>query len=373
MQFLNHKQIANAVARIGVKRSVLVLGETGIGKTAIHHELCRRPEFADHIKMDPIEATQLSDGSVWMPDIDREMGISRELPNERFGVSKTNRRGVNGSKPSMIFIDEGLKCAQFIKNMLAPVYNDRRVGDYHLVEGSLVWMASNLTVEGLGDSLQPHLRSRLIVLYLRKPTATEWVEEFAIPNELSAEVIAFVHMFPNVLDSFVDYLPGGKFAGKPQEKENPFIFNPKLMQDGFISPRTLNIASDILMEQQHLDAESLTATLTGAIGEPGAKEMAAFVRFGQEICAYEEVIKNPAKAPLSKNATAQIVQTYQFLTRCQGRDEAGAITEYVMRMKNEMQSLFCHSVANSSKISDFVTVKQFGTLMRDNKVFFATK
>jgi len=40
----------------------------------------------------PLIARQLSDGSVWMPDIDREMGVSRELPNERFGVNRDNQR-----------------------------------------------------------------------------------------------------------------------------------------------------------------------------------------------------------------------------------------------------------------------------------------
>lgn len=371
--FLNHRQVLSLICAVGHKRTVIVQGENGIGKTALWKDMHKVRGFENHIFVPPFNCTQMSDGSIWMPDIDRETGVSRELPNERFGVSKKNQRGVNGARPTVVMFDECFKAAQFVKNMIAEPLYERRVGGYHFVDGSVTFGATNLSVEGLGDSVQPHLRSRIILVNLRKPTAPEWVEEFAIPNALSAEVIAFVHMFPQVMDSFIDYLPGGKYAGKAQEKENPYIFNPKLHQEGFANPRSLHAASDLLLQQTGVDHETLTAGLAGVIGEPTAKEMAAYVKFGQEICAYEDVIKNPAKAPLSKNPTAQIVQTFQFLTRCQGRDEASAITEYVMRMKSEMQSLFCNSVANSSKISEFVTCKLFGQLMRDNKVFFATK
>jgi hypothetical protein len=94
MQLLNFKQIAQAVKSVGHKRTSIVQGENGIGKTALFHYLKRDPAFANYIHVDPIDCTQLSDGSVWMPDIDREQGVSRELPNERLGVSKTNQKGI---------------------------------------------------------------------------------------------------------------------------------------------------------------------------------------------------------------------------------------------------------------------------------------
>ena len=94
-QFLSASQVVSLVAAIGDKRTVIVEGENGIGKTALFHALRKLPKFADHIAVQPIDCTQLSDGSVWMPDLDRENGVSRELPNERFGVSAFNQLGVN--------------------------------------------------------------------------------------------------------------------------------------------------------------------------------------------------------------------------------------------------------------------------------------
>lgn len=371
--FMNHRQVLSVICAVGHEVTVIVKGENGIGKTSLWKDMQRMPRFSNHIFVPPFNCTQMTDGSLWMYDINRENGTSREMPNERFGVSVKNQKGVKGARPVVVMFDETYKGPQYIKNMISEPIYERRIGALHFPENSYVFGATNLALEGLGDSVQPHFRSRVMEVYLRKPTAQEWIEEFAVPNQLSPEVIAFVHMYPQVMDSFIDYLPGGKYAGKPLEKDNPYIFNPKQAQDGFANPRSLHAAAKILQEQSQMDAESLTAALTGVIGEPTAKEMSAFVRFGQEICSFEEVVKNPAKAPISKNPTAQIVQTFQLLTRCQNRDHAASIAEYVMRMKNEMQSLFCHSVANSSKIAEFVTVKEFGALMRDNKVFFSTK
>ena len=136
-KYLSFSQVLKLISTVGHKRTIIVEGENGIGKTALFHALKAMPKFANHIAVDPIDCTQLSDGSVWMPDLDREHGISRELPNERFGVSKDNQRGVNGGKPVLIMLDEIAKAPQFIKNVLAPIVYEKRLGAYHFVEGSV--------------------------------------------------------------------------------------------------------------------------------------------------------------------------------------------------------------------------------------------
>jgi hypothetical protein len=371
--FLSAQQVINLIATIGHKRTVIVEGENGIGKTALFHQLKRMPQFADHIAVDPIDCTQLSDGSVWMPDLDRENGVSRELPNERFGVSKTNQRGINGGKPIMVFLDELAKSPQFIKNVLAPIVYEQRVGNYHFVEGSIVFAATNLSIEGLGDSIQAHLRNRLVFVKMRKPTADEWVK-WATDNGVNPMVIAFVSNEPRVMQSFLDYEKGGMFEGKELSKDNGFIFNPKSMQLAYATPRSLVAASDILNEGLGvLDDDTLEAALVGTVGATTAQALSSFIRFGREICDYARVIKNPDTAPLSDNPTAQLIQVFQFVTRVADRAEAEAIVKYVWRMRAEMQSIFCNTVATSTRVALFATINEFGRMLSDHKIFFSTK
>ena len=372
-QYLSSSQVINLIAAVGHKRTVIVEGENGIGKTALFHQLKRLPKFANHIAVDPIDCTQLSDGSVWMPDLDRENGISRELPNERFGVSKTNQRGVNGGKPIMVFLDEIAKAPQFIKNVLAPIVYEQRVGNLHFVEGSVIFAATNLSIEGLGDSIQAHLRNRLVFVKMRKPTAEEWVK-WATDAGINPMVIAFVSNEPRVMASFLDYEKGGAYEGKDMSKDNGFVFNPKSTQQAYATPRSLAAAGDILDEGLGiLDDTTIEQALIGTVGYTTAESLASFVRFGREICDYARVIKDPKTAPLSTNPTAQLIQVFQFVSRAKDRTEAEAIVTYVWRMRAEMQSIFCNTVATSQRVDLFITLTDFGKMLAEHKIFFSTK
>ena len=370
-KYLSFTQVLNLIASVGDKRTVIVEGENGIGKTALFHALKRMPKFANHIAVDPVDCTQLSDGSVWMPDLDRENGISRELPNERFGVSKHNQRGINGAKPVMVMLDEIAKAPQFIKNVLAPIIYERRVGNYHFVEGSVVFCATNLSAEGLGDSIQAHLRNRLVFVKMRKPTADEWVK-WAADVGINPTVIAFVHNEPRVMQSFLDYEKGGMYDGKNMSKDNGFVFNPKSTQLAYASPRSLAAAGDVLDGCMNVvDDDTLEAALVGSVGETTAQAMASFVRFGRDICDYDRVIKDPENAPMSANPTAQLIQVFQFVSRVADRKEAEAIGKYVWRMRAEMQSIFCNTVATSQRVAMFATINEFGKMLSEHKIFFS--
>jgi hypothetical protein len=371
--FLSASQVVSLIAAVGDKRTVIVEGENGIGKTALFHMLRKLPKFADHIAVQPIDCTQLSDGSVWMPDLDRENGVSRELPNERFGVSAFNQLGVNNSKPILVGLDEIAKAPQFIKNVLAPIIYERRVGNLSMPEGSVVVCFTNLSIEGLGDSIQAHLRNRLVFVKMRKPSADEWVK-WATDNRVNPMIIAFVSNEPRVMQSFLDYEKGGMFEGKDLSKDNGFIFNPKSMQLAYATPRSLVAASDILDAGLGvLDDDTLEAALVGTVGATTAQALSSFIRFGREICEYSRVIKSPDTAPLSDNPTAQLIQVFQFVTRVADRTEAEAIVKYVWRMRAEMQSIFCNTVATSQRVAMFATINEFGRMLAEHKIFFSTK
>lgn len=372
-QLLNHRQAANLVKTIGTKRTVLIEGEAGAGKTAIAYEFMQDPHFANHHIIPPIDCTQLSDGSVWMPDIDREAGVSRELPNERFGVHQGNQKGVNGARPIVVCLDEIAKARQFIKDVLAPIIYERRVGQHYMPEGSIVFGCTNLSDEGLGDSMLAHLRNRLVIVRMRKPTQKEWVQDFAVPRKLSPELIAATETYPSCFDSYLDYQPGGKFAGKDMKKDNPWISNPHdASQEQVVTPRSLHAASDIIdaAKASGMDDDTLQAALEGTVGASFSKELTSFIRFGRDIPSFARVVADPAKCPIPASPVAQMVQVFQFITQAKTRDEVDAVTEYNARQTNEMQSLLINRVANSSSVlALFATNKRFGVALAENRKF----
>ena len=58
MQMLSFKQVTQLIKAIGHKRTIIVEGENGIGKTGLFHMLKDDPFFSNHVHVDPIDCTQ---------------------------------------------------------------------------------------------------------------------------------------------------------------------------------------------------------------------------------------------------------------------------------------------------------------------------
>jgi hypothetical protein len=369
-KLLSATQVSDLVKAVGPSRTVIVEGEFGIGKTSIHHAFAKDPAFAGYHMPKPIDCMQLSDGSVVLPDLDRSRGVSRELPNERFGLSDENHAGVPDSRPSVICLDEIAKTRQFIKDMLAPLVLERRLGNKVYPKSSIVFGCTNISEEGLGDHMEAHLRNRIIVVKMRKPTKDEWVRGFAVPNGVHESIIAAVEMYPMVFDSFMDYLKGGKYGDKRIAEHNAYISNPADAGQGqVVTPRSLHAASDIVVKRGAVDDYTMQAALEGCLGVPFAANIMSMIRFGDGLPSYDRVVADPGGTSLPANPTAQIVQVQQFIRLVEDKDAAEAVSVYVGRMKGEMKSLFVNTVANSSKLADFARSTTFGVLLTENRKF----
>jgi hypothetical protein len=367
--FLSHAEVAASIVADGHVLTTHILGETGIGKTAVGKLVAKA--LPTH-RFSIIDATQVSDGSITLPALDVERGVSDELPNVRFGVSRTSQRGVDGSQPIIVFIDEYNKASKYAKNALAPVIYERRLGHFYLPDDSIVILASNLGVEGYGDTTQMFLKTREATLYMRKPTSEELVAH-ATEQCWEPEVIGFVHEYPQVCDSFMDYLPGGKYAGRQQQQENQMILDPHVEQDKIASPRTLEFASHVMRgaKAHKLPLNVVRSKLIGTVGESCALEMLSYFQSGQEAESFENVVADPMGARLSTNPTVQLIQLFKYLTRVSDRVEAQAVTQYMGRCREEMQILFCKRVSTTpTTMAMFVTVAEFGAMMRNNRDLF---
>lgn len=366
--FLPFNKIVDAIKAIGDKRTIIVHGENGIGKTAIWHALRADPAYSGYFFSTPIVAPELSDGSVWMPDLDRENGVSRELPNERFGVSKHNQYGMPNSKPVVIFIDELDKAPRRTQQYLSPIIYDRMIGPFRLPEGSIVIAATNLGIEGLGDSAQPHMRSRRVQMYMRKAWADEWLV-WAVNNGIHHAIIASVSReHTEVFDSFLDYEPGGKYHGRDLKKDNPMVFNPRdPSQNAYVSLRSLHAASDILhaADKHKLDAVTVDAMLTGVVGAVYATKLGAYVRLGDAITPFDAIMADPDKAAIHPDPLVQVVQVSMLVSKSTtDRAQAEKTCRYVNRLHHDMQTLFVGSINDSQFAVVYCTVPAYGEMLK---------
>lgn len=346
---INNAQVLSLVKAIGSKKTVLIKGHMGSGKTDLAHALFADPKYADYHKA-IIDCTTLSDGSVSMPDLDRANAMAKELPNERFGISEKNHKGLAGSKPCIIFLDEIGKVSQSVKDFLAPVIYERRIGQYHFPEGSIVFSATNLDQEGLGDEIPAHFRNRVMIVQMRKPTITEWLD-WALNNGIDSTLLSAVENTPSVFDE--------------DPKDNPYVYNPDLPVVAFVTHRSLATAS-ALIQTEGIDDDTLQEALEGTIGQPFTVVLNTYRDFGTKIPKVKDVIAGTA-APIGDDQVLQLMFATNVASQRIGPNEAvkdknevSAILDYCKaHMSAEIRMMLAHRLSRTKQIAMWVANPSF--------------
>jgi hypothetical protein len=324
----------------------LLQGEPGIGKSSILKVLgAMHPENA----ISYIDVPNMDLGDIAMPVIDHETRTTRYYPNSRFKMET--------GKPVTIMLDEFSKGAEPVKNMLHPLLEkaNPRLGDIPVAHGSYIFMTGNLSSDGVGDNLKAHTRNRIVPVTVRKPNADEWIE-WAVDNGVAAEVCAWVRQFPHVLASYTD---GG-------QEGNPFIFNPKKVQQAFVTPRSLETASNIVSKRDQLDYEIVISALTGAMGEAGARGLEAFITYADQLPVWESILANPKTAQVPVDPGACAVITFGAISKVT-KETMDKFMEYLDRFESEWQACFCINIAKSNKQAVAFSSKKFSEWVTKNQ------
>lgn len=339
------KQAAALIASCPETR-FLLQGEPGIGKSSLLKELSKK--FPDH-EISYIDVPNQDLGDIAMPVIDHDSKTTKYYPNSRFKM--------HTGKPVIIMLDEFPKGADPVKNMLHPLLEkvNPRLGDVPVHPESIIFMTGNLSSDGVGDNMKAHTRNRIVPVTVRKPNADEWIS-WAVDNNISAEVMAWVRQFPQVLASYLD---GG-------QEGNPFIFNPKKVQASFVTPRSLETASNIVSKRDQLDYEVVISGLTGAMGEAGARGLEAFVTYADQLPVWESIIQNPTSAQVPRDPGACAVVTFGAIAKVT-KDTMDKFMQYLDRFESEWQAAFCINIAKSNKQSVAFSSKKFSEWVTKNQ------
>lgn len=313
--------------------SFIFQGEPGIGKSAMLGMLAEKlggshiPVYLD-LPLFDIGDTSGVPHTELVKTASGEVKITRFAPNALMGVHFT--------KPVILMLDEFGKSMRPVQNTMLRTLLERKVGEYSLPEGSIVFGTTNLATDGVGDSVQAHARNRVSFITVRKPDADSWIE-WAVGNNVAPEVIAWVKEYPQALASYTD--------GRA-EAENPYIYHPNKTQAAFVTPRSLEKAGNIISARAQLSPNALIAGLAGAVGEAAARDLANYAEMADKLPTWEEIVKNPSKAkiPDERNAASLFITVFGAVTRVDART-LDAWLEYCERLPKEYQGVFAINAA----------------------------
>jgi len=342
-------EAAQVLAAIGTTNTILFKGEKGVGKSSIMDIL---PEYLGAgYEFAYFDMGNKSEGDTAIPFPDRERKVMEFFVNVALKVHL--------GKPVVIMLDEFGKAPRSIQNMMHPLLEvrNKRIGDTRLPEGSIVFLTSNLTEEGVGDVFLDHTNDRLTILEVRKPNAKEWLP-WGAEHNVHPAMLAWVDQTPTVLSSFRD---------DDFDIDNPYVYNPKRVQGKFASPRSLELASNVMWGRDKMTPNALTCALIGTVGEAAARDIESYLAFQDDIPTRESVIKTPESATIPTSVGAIITLLFN-LERAVDNDTIAPIMKYVRRLDAEHQAIFCTTLARSkSKQKIAFTNKAFTDWARENQ------
>jgi hypothetical protein len=368
-------EFANMIATVGSDVTVIGQGEPGIGKSSMLKVLAKR--FPDY-ELAYIDCTLLDLGDFALPytedvggvgvldgsklEVSGGLKVTKFAPNARFKFQS--------GKPVIVMLDEIGKAMKAVKNVLLTLMLEKRIGDMHLPDGSIVFGTTNLSTDGVGDSLEAHARNRVCFVTVRKPHAgfggdgsidpDSW-GAWALDNEIAPEIIAWVKQFPHALESYTDQA----------QKDNPYIFNPtRAGQTAFVTPRSLEKASHIAKKRSELGESVTISALSGTIGESASRDMQAFFTVVDKLPTWEAICESPATAKVPDDAVAKCILVFSAISRVD-KDTLPKWLKYADRLDKELQALFARSIVKSSnKQAMAVSNKDFVKWATDNQWLF---
>ena len=380
MYHLNLSQIANLIKTTGHNRTTLVQGHMGTGKSSLlsilRRELlthtacyfdCTTKDLGD-ITLPEILKTGLGAGSRLKGKInpithDVDLVVTNEAAGKGYVTYATNEElGAHHDGPIILMIDEYGKANPAVKNALLRLMLERKIGSYELHPDSVIFATTNLGAEGVGDLLPPHARNRITVVTARKPSNMEWIE-WGINAGVDHTLLGWCKDNPQLFLGFEDV---------KDPEENPYIYHPRSQRAAFVTPRSLEAASNILKQREGMDDQTVTAALMGTIGDRGAMDLMAFVALADQLPSLQSIKDDPATAKVPDSAAAVCMVVYRTLASLE-KDWLDSWMTYLNRLDKEAQGMFANGVRapKYSKQAMVMTNRKFTKWAMDNNYLFA--
>lgn len=320
--------VPNLIATIGHRRTVLLRGEPGIGKSSVLTTVKQiMGEDYDAIYAD-CPVLDVSDVVMRIPN--HSTKTLESYVSELFKL--------DSPKPKIIMLDEISKANKLLQVIFTRLMLERTVGDVKLPAGSIVFATGNNSSDGVGDTMSAHVLNRLCVINVRKPDAKRW-GVWATDNGISRTIRAWVAMNPSCLASYLD---GG-------QEQNPYIFDPAKPITSFVTPRSLVGANEVVNNANKLGTYVTKAALAGLCGGAFAESVAAFMSMEKEWVKIQDIIADPENIAIPERPSVLFHAMFNAVDTIDTQDELSAFMKFVKRIKSEEVQNCFYSMAFESK------------------------
>lgn len=259
---VTQSDLLEILLNVATIRPVFIWGAPGIGKSALVER------FADEVGLPCVSllGSQLApEDIIGIPQIQDD--VSTFLPPKM----------IARKEPYVLFLDELNACSQEVQKAFYSLIHEKRIGEYHLPEGSIVIGAGNRAQDSaIVKTMSSALVNRMFHVQLKADT-TQWIT-WAYENNLHPWVIDYITQRPDHLFS------------EPPKTEEPYS-----------TPRSWHMLSDALTEygagEKEISEAMLRMITFGCISASHAGMFLAYTKQLGNKNLINDIIKGEAKWP----------------------------------------------------------------------------
>jgi hypothetical protein len=300
-------------------------GPPGIGKTSIVMQAV--PQLSAQFKKN-LGIVVLNGGNLTVMDM---MGYL--VPKERDGVSISEftkpfwwfteeGRPVTDYDGGIIFVDEEDKAPLDVKKVLGEMKLSGRFGPHVLPKNWVVWGAGNRAEDRSGSTKDlDHLINRRVEINMM-PHLQSW-KDWAFKAGVNPIFIAYADQNSEVV-----------FSNAVPKSQGPWC-----------TPRSfVRIAEDLesmaLDNGGNIPMDSLAQEhAAGGIGHGAVASLFSYIKLGQEMPSYHDIIAHPDTTKVPTRADAQMLVCFRLAAKVE-EAEMGAVVTYIERMPKEFSVTF---------------------------------
>lgn len=259
---VTQEELLEVLLNVAPVRPVFIWGAPGIGKSALVEK------FAAEVGLPCVSllGSQLApEDIIGIPQIKGD--TSEFLPPKM----------IARKEPYVLFLDELNACTQEVQKAFYSLIHERRIGEYHLPEGSIVIGAGNRSQDGaIVKTMSSALINRMFHVQMNA-NAEQWLT-WAYENHLHPWVIDYITQRPDHLFS------------EPPKNEEPYS-----------TPRSWHMLSDALKEydvgERQLSENMLRVLAYGCISAKHAGMFLAFTKQLGNKHLLNDILRGDAKWP----------------------------------------------------------------------------
>lgn len=256
---VDQKQLRNVLLNVGTVRPVFIWGAPGIGKSAIVEQ------FAADVGLPCVSLL----GSQLAPeDI---IGVPQIVEGRSVFCPP---RMIAREEPYCLFLDELNACSQEVQKAFYSLILERRIGEYHLPEGSIVIGAGNRSQDNaITRPMSSALLNRMFHVELRADSRI-WLE-WAAGHGIHPYVYDYICSRPDQLWS------------QPPKTEEPFS-----------SPRSWHMLSDAITSYgDSITEQELSVLANGCLTTSHATQFVAYVRQVRQKYSLTKILNGEQRWP----------------------------------------------------------------------------